>query len=102
MKRQRKDISKNTKYILVCIALLIGEIGSIVTKSASVFELVSLDLFVFAPIIIKRFKYDTDLGAMLIGGFIRTAIWAVAFIGGACLVETDSLIYKILLWPAVK
>ncbi len=47
------------------------------------------------------FKYDTDLGAMLIEGFIRTAIWAVAFIGGACLVETDSLIYKILLWPAV-
>ena len=48
------------------------------------------------------FKYDTDLGAMLIEGLIRTAIWAVAFIGGACLVETDSLIYKILLWPAVK
>lgn len=47
------------------------------------------------------FKYDTDLGAMLIEGLIRTAIWAVAFIGGACLVETDSLIYKILLWPAV-
>lgn len=47
------------------------------------------------------FKYDTDLGAMLIEGFIRTAIWAVAFVGGACLVETDSLIYKILLWPAV-
>ena len=47
------------------------------------------------------FKYDTDLGAMLIEGFIRTAIWAFAFIGGACLFETDSLIYKILLWPAV-
>ena len=47
------------------------------------------------------FKYDTDLGAMLIEGFIRTAIWAVAFVGGACLVETDSLIFKILLWPAV-
>lgn len=47
------------------------------------------------------FKYDTDLGAMLIGGFIRTAIWAFAFIGGACLFETDSLIFKILLWPAV-
>ena len=47
------------------------------------------------------FKYDTDLGAMLIEGFIRTAIWAVAFIGGACLFETDSLIFKILLWPAV-
>ena len=56
MKRQRKDISKNTKYILVCIALLIGEIGSIVTKSASVIELVSLDLVVLAPILIKRFK----------------------------------------------
>ena len=102
MKRQRKDISKNTKYILVCIALLIGEIGSIVTKSASVIELVSLDLFVFAPIIIKRFKYDTDLGAMLIGGFIRTAIWAVAFVGGVYLVRNNPLIYKILLWPAVK
>lgn len=50
---------------------------------------------------INRFKYDTDLGAMLIGGFIRTAIWAFAFIGGACLFETDSLIFKILLWPAV-
>ena len=47
------------------------------------------------------FKYDTDLGAMLIEGFIRTAIWAFAFIGGACLFETDSLIFKILLWPAV-
>ena len=101
MKRQRKDISKNTKYILVCIALLIGEIGSIVTKSASVFELVSLDLFVFAPIIIKRFKYDTDLGAMLIGGFIRTAIWAFAFVGGVYLARNNPLIYKILLWPAV-
>lgn len=47
------------------------------------------------------FKYDTDLGAMLIEGLICTAIWAVAFIGGAYIVETDSLIYKILLWPAV-
>ena len=101
MKRQRKDISKNTKYLRLFITLRIGEIGSIVTKSASVIELVSLDLVGLAPILIKRFKYDTDLGAMLIEGFIRTAIWAVAFIGGACLVETDSLIYKILLWPAV-
>ena len=84
------------------LTLLIGEIGSIVTKSASVIELVSLDLFVFAPIIIKRFKYDTDLGAMLIAGFIRTAIWAVAFVGGVYLVRNNPLIYKILLWPAVK
>ena len=62
MKRQRKDISKNTKYLLLFITLLIGEIGSIVTKSASVIELVSLDLVVLAPILIKRFKYDTDPG----------------------------------------
>ena len=101
MKRQRKRNPMTMRYVLLCIALLIGEIGSIVTKSASVFELVSLDLVVLAPILIKRFKYDTDLGAMLIEGFIRTAIWAVAFIGGACLFETDSLIFKILLWPAV-
>ena len=58
-------------------------------------------MVVLAPILIKRFKYDTDLGAMLIEGFIRTAIWAVAFVGGVYLFETDSLIFKILLWPAV-
>lgn len=102
MKRQRKRNPMTIRYVLLCIVLLIGEIGGIVTKSASVIELVSLDLVVLAPILIKRFKYDTDLGAMLIEGFIRTAIWAVAFVGGVYLVRNNPLIYKILLWPAVK
>ena len=102
MKRQSKDISKNTKYLLLFITLLISEIGGIVTKSASVIELVSLDLVVLAPILIKRFKYDTDLGSMLIEGFIRTAIWAVAFVGGVYLVRNNPLIYKILIWPVVS
>ena len=48
------------------------------------------------------FKYDTDLGAMLIEGFIRTALWAVAFVGGVYLVRNNPLIYKILIWPVVS
>lgn len=101
MRKSRRRYSKQPGYIRKPRRTYSKKTGYIVTKSASVFELVSLDLFVFAPILIKRFKYDTDLGAMLIGGFIGTAIWAFAFIGGACLFETDSLIFKILLWPAV-
>ena len=101
MKRQRKRNPMTIRYVLLGIVLLIGEIGGLIVGSASIFEMVTLDLIVFVPIIIKRFKYDTDLGAMLIAGFIRTAIWAVAFVGGVYLVRNNPLIYKILLWPAV-
>ena len=102
MKRQRKRNPMTIRYVLLGIVLLICEIGGLIVGSASIFEMVTLDLILLVPIIIKRFKYDTDLGAMLIEGFIRTAIWAVAFVGGVYLVRNNPLIYKILIWPVVS
>lgn len=99
MKRQREDISKNTKYILVCIAIVISEIGGIIAKSASVFEVVGLDMVVLVPIIVKRFKYDTDFGKMLIEGLIRGVIWAAVWIGVAFLAKSNPLIMRIATWP---
>ena len=96
MKRQRTDISKNTKYILVCIAIVISEIGGIIAKSASVFEVVGLDMVVLVPI---RFKYDTDFGKMLIEGLIRGVIWAAVWIGVAFLAKSNPLIMRIAIWP---
>lgn len=99
MKRQRKDISKNTKYILVCIALLIGEIGGLIVGSASIFEMVTLDLILLVPIIIKRFKYNTDLGNMLIEGFIRGAIWIAIWVAAIYISKDNPLLDKIVSWP---
>lgn len=65
MKRQRKRNPMTIRYVLLGIVLLIGEIGGLIVGSASIFEMVTLDLIVFVPIIIKRFKYNTDLGNIL-------------------------------------
>ena len=99
MRRQRKTYSKQTGFIWVCIALVISAVGGVVTKSASVFEVVMLDLIVVIPILIKRYKYDTDLGSMLVGGLLRGAIWTGLFIGMAILSRNNPLIEKIVLWP---
>ena len=82
MKRQRKRNPMTIRYVLLGIVLLIGEIGGLIVGSASIFEMVTLDLIVFVPIIIKRFKYNTDLGNMLIEGFILGAIWLAICIKG--------------------
>ena len=45
-----------------------------------------LDLIVVIPILIKRYKYDIDLGTMLVEGLLRAAIWAAIFLGAAFLI----------------
>ena len=98
MRRQRKTYSKQTGFIWVCIALVISAVGGVVTKSASVFEVVMLDLIVVIPILIKRYKYDIDLGSMLVEGLLRAAIWAAIFLGAAFLSKNSAvciLAYKI-------
>lgn len=99
MKRQRKDISKNTKYLLLFITLLISEIGGLIVGSASIFEMVTLDLILLVPIIIKRFKYNTDLGNMLIEGFIRGAIWIAIWVAAIYISKDNPLLDKIVSWP---
>ncbi len=101
MKRQRKEISKNFKYVLVCLALIVGELGGVLTSSATLFEVVSLDLIVFVPIFIKRYKYNTDMGSMMISGLIRTAIWTALWAGMAFLSRYNPVVDKIVGWPIV-
>ena len=55
MKRQRKRNPMTIRYVLLGIVLLIGEIGGLIVGSASIFEMVTLDLILFVPIFIKRF-----------------------------------------------
>ena len=99
MRRQRKTYSKQTGFIWVCIALVISAVGGVVTKSASVFEVVMLDLIVVIPILIKRYKYDIDLGTMLVEGLLRAAIWAAIFLGAAFLSKNSAVLEKIVYWP---
>ena len=101
MKIQRKKISKNFKYVLVCLALIVGELGGVLTSSATLFEVVSLDLIVFVPIFIKRYKYNTDMGSMMISGLIRTAIWTALWAGMAFLSRYNPVVDKIVGWPIV-
>ena len=101
MKRQRREISKNFKYVLVCLALIVGELGGVLTSSATLFEVVSLDLIVFVPIFIKRYKYNTDMGSMMISGLIRTARWTALWTGRAFLSRYNPVVDKIVGWPIV-
>ena len=87
------------RYVLICITIIIGEIGGLIVGSASIFEMVTLDLILFAPIIIKRFKYNTDLGNMLIEGFIRGAIWLALWVAAIYISKDNPLLNKIVSWP---
>ena len=99
MKRQRKRNPMTIRYVLLGIVLLIGEIGGLIVGSASIFEMVTLDLILFAPIIIKRFKYNTDHGNMLIEGFIRGAIWLAIWVAAIYISKDNPLLNKIVSWP---
>lgn len=99
MKRQRKRNPMTIRYVLICIAILIPQIAGIIGNSGSIFEMVTLDLILFAPIIIKRFKYNTDLGNMLIEGFIRGAIWLAIYVAMIYISRGNPLLVKIVDWP---
>ena len=99
MKRQRKRNPMTIRYVLLGIVLLIGEIGGLIVGSASIFEMVTLDLIVFVPIIIKRFKYNTDLGNMLTEGFILGAIWLAIWVAAIYISKDNPLLNKIVSWP---
>ena len=70
-------------------------------KGASVFMVVSLYSIVIIPILVKKFKDETDFGSMMIAGLIRAAIWTVILIVMALLSRNNALIDKILFWPMV-
>ena len=99
MKRQRKRNPMTIRYMLLGIVLLIGEIGGLIVGSASIFEMVTLDLIVFVPIIIKRFKYNTDLGNMLREGFILGAILLAIGVAAIYISKDNPLLDKIVSWP---
>ena len=99
MRRQRKTYSKQTGLILACITLLVIFVVAVIAKRTSVFIGSTFYLIVIVPIIIKSWKYDTDLGTMLVGGLLRGAIWTGLFIGMAILSRNNLLIEKIVLWP---
>ena len=99
LRRQRKTYSKQTGLILACITLLVIFVVAVIAKRTSVFIGSTFYLIVIVPIIIKSWKYDTDLGTMLMGGLLRGAIWTGLFIGMAILSRNNPLIEKIVLWP---
>lgn len=99
MRKHRKTYSKRTGVIWVCVALIISSIGGVITKSASVFEVVLLNLMVIIPILIKRYKYDTDLGTMLAEGLLRATIGVAIFLGAAFLSKNSAVLEKIVYWP---
>ena len=98
MRRHRKTYSKQTGLILACITLLVVFVVAVIAKRTSVFIGSTFYLIVIVPII-KSWKYDTDLGTMLVGGLLRGAIWTGLFIGMAILSRNNPLIEKIVLWP---
>lgn len=99
MRRHRKTYSKQTGLILACITLLVIFVVAVIAKRTSVFIGSTFYLIVIVPIIIKSWKYNTDLGTMLVGGLLRGAIWTGLFIGMAILSRNNPLIEKIVLWP---
>ena len=100
IRKPRRTYSKKTGYIWVSIELIAVAVIELAAK-ASVFMVVSLYSIVIIPIIIKKFKYETDFGSMMISGLIRTAIWTVILALMALLSRNNALIDKILFWPMV-
>lgn len=100
IRKPRRTYSKKTGYIWVSIALIAVAVMELAAK-ASVFMVVSLYSFVLIPILVKKFKYETDFGSMMISGLIRTAIWTVILALMALLSRNNALIDKILFWPMV-
>ncbi len=99
MRRHRKTYSKQTGLILACITLLVIFVVAVIAKRTSVFIGSTFYLIVIVPIIIKSWKYDTDLGTMLVEGLLRAAIWAAIFLGAAFLSKNSAVLEKIVYWP---
>ena len=100
IRKPRRTYSKKTGYIWVSIALIAVAFMELSAK-ASVFMVVSLYSIVIIPILVKKFKYETDFGSMMISGLICAAIWTVILIVMALLSRNNALIDKILFWPMV-
>lgn len=98
IRKPRRTYSRKTGYIWVSIALIAVAVMELAAK-ASVFMVVSLYSIVIIPILVKKFKYETDFGSMMISGLIRTAIWTVILALMALLSRNNALIDKILFWP---
>lgn len=101
MRKPRRTYSRKTSYIWVSIALIAVAVMELAAKGASVFMVVSLYSIVIIPILVKKFKYETDFRSMMISGLIRAAIWTVILIVMALLSRNNALIDKILFWPMV-
>ena len=101
MKRQRKTYSKRTKFALVCIALVVSNIGSVIAKAASLFEAITFTLFVIGPALLQAYKKDRDPMCMLPGALLRGAIWVGLFLGMVFLSEHNAILEKIIYWPVI-
>lgn len=101
MKRQKKTYSKRTKFTLVCIALVVGNIGPVVVKGATLFEVITFTLFVIGPVLFQAFKNDRNPMSMLPGALLRAAIWVGLFLGMVFLSEHNTILEKIIYWPVV-
>lgn len=99
-RKPRRTYGKQAKYIIVCIAIAVTNIGSVIAKAASLFEVVTFSLFVLGPVLYKSFKYDRDPMSMLPGALLRTGIWLGMFLSTASLSAQNEVFKKIFLWPA--
>lgn len=99
IRKPRRTYSKKTGYIWVSIALIAVAVMELAAKGASIFMVVSLYLIVIIPILVKKFKYETDFGSMMISGLIRTGIWLAIWIAMAFLSRISPSAAKISLWP---
>lgn len=99
IRKPRRTYSRKTGYIWVSIALIAVAVMELAAKGASIFMVVSLYSIVIIPILVKKFKYETDFGSMMISGLIRTGIWLAIWIAMAFLSRISPLAAKISLWP---
>ena len=101
MKRQKKTYSKRTKFTLVCITVVVSNVGAVIAKAASLFEVITFTLFVIGPVLFQAFKNNRNPMTMLSGTLLRGAIWLGIFLGTAFLSKHKTVLEKICLWPVV-
>ncbi len=99
--KRRRTYGKLTKHILVWIAIVVSNAGAVITKSASLFEVITFTLLVLVPVLYKSFRYDMDPWLMYPGTLLRTGIWLGLFLGTIPLSERFPGLEKFFMWPVI-
>lgn len=101
MVKKNRNTNK-IRWIAVWITLGVLGIMSIIMNRASVYEIVSLFLFVFLPIIVDRYKNNTDKGTMIVRCLLLGFLWIGIFFILIKVSENHPVLDKILFWPMVE